>query len=109
MGRAASNGGVTGPSGALGRFLPEEKKQIHIGQATIHADKCLCWRKGDLYRNCLVCNEHCPYGAIRVITDGGQRRPVMDSDVCVGCGLCERECPIKPEAAIVVYRQDGRR
>lgn len=96
------------PTGALGQFRVEEKKQIQIGLATIHTDKCLCWRKGDLYRLCLVCDEQCSYDAVKVIEYEGQKRPVVDAGKCVGCGICENKCPCKPEAAIVVYRRDTR-
>ena len=92
------------PTGALRRFLVEEKKDIKLGLATIHQDKCLAWRKGDLYKLCLVCDEHCPYDAVKLTMYEGEKRPVVDADVCVGCGQCEHECPIRPEAAIVVYR-----
>jgi len=92
------------PTGALGTFRVEEKAQIRIGQATIHKDKCLAWRTGDQYQVCLVCDEHCPYDAIIVGDDNGRQRPEVNADLCVGCGQCENRCPVKPEAAIVVYR-----
>ena len=92
------------PTGALGRFTLEEKRSIKLGLASINTGKCICWRTGTRYRLCLVCDEYCPYDAIRVIEEQGVRRPVVDPDVCVGCGQCERACPVNPEAAIVVYR-----
>ncbi len=93
------------PSGALVRFDVEEKTEIVIGTATVNQNKCLCWRPGDMYRLCLVCDEHCPYDAIQVIENhDGERAPFVDPDVCVGCGLCENACPLEPEAAIVVHQ-----
>jgi ferredoxin len=94
------------PSGALGPFRVDEKSRIRIGLATIHTNKCLSWRHGEHYRLCLMCAEHCPYGAVEVIESKGERRPVANADKCVGCGQCERVCPCKPEAAIVVYRRE---
>jgi ferredoxin len=95
------------PSGALGPFRVEEKSRIRIGLASINTNKCLSWRQGEHYRLCLVCAEHCPYGAVEVTEDNGERRPVVNADKCVGCGQCERVCPCKPEAAIVVYRREN--
>lgn len=95
------------PTGALGRFEVREKDDIRIGLATVHRDKCLSCQPGDLYKLCLVCDEFCPYKAIELIEDAyGHKNPVVNRDVCTGCGQCERFCPIKPEAAIVVYRTD---
>jgi Na+-translocating ferredoxin:NAD+ oxidoreductase RNF subunit RnfB len=30
--------------------------------------------------------------------------PVVFEDLCAGCGLCEQNCPIFDQAAIVVYK-----
>ncbi len=93
------------PTGALNPFRVEEKPQIHIGLATIDQSKCLAWRRGDLYSLCLVCAEHCAYGAVEVREYEGERRPFVNPDVCVGCGECEHVCPVGPEAAITVSRR----
>jgi polyferredoxin len=95
------------PSGALGRFFVEEKKDIRIGLASVDQNRCLSWRRGQAYRLCLVCNEHCPYGAIPIVKNhDGHKAPFVDPEVCVGCGQCENVCPAKPEAAIIVRRDD---
>lgn len=95
------------PSGALARFQVSEKPGIHIGLASVDQNQCLSWRRGNQYRLCLVCDEHCPYDAIQVIKNhDGLRAPFVDADKCVGCGQCEHVCPVKPEAAIVVRRAD---
>jgi formate hydrogenlyase subunit 6/NADH:ubiquinone oxidoreductase subunit I len=57
----------------------------------------------------LVCDEVCPYGAIFVesgAVEGTVRRgPVVDAEVCVGCGVCEHHCPVSGEAAIQISSQ----
>jgi ferredoxin len=30
------------------------------------------------------------------------RRPYVDPSLCIGCGICEHECPVKDHAAIRV-------
>jgi len=98
------------PSGALRPFTPEEKYGILIAEARIDQTKCLSWQKGDDYLLCLVCDEMCSYNAITAEdTDGsGQLRPVVHPDICVGCGICEYNCPAQPARAIRIYRRDDR-
>jgi ferredoxin len=84
------------------RSLPlQEKSYVRIGRAEVERSRCLEWGYG---RACLVCDEVCPYGAIFVGGTGqlgkGQRGPVVDPKICVGCGICEHHCPVPGEAAI---------
>ena len=98
------------PTGALKPFTVEEKDHIQIGLATIHHERCLAWRKEEHYDLCLVCDEQCPYKAVTNRVYQGEKRPFVDEAKCTGCGMCEKACPIKPEAAIIVYRAEkGRR
>lgn len=91
------------PSGALIPFTVAEKPQIIIGEARIDKQRCLAWQGGDAYRQCLVCDEHCSYDAIQTRSHQGEDRPFVDAQICTGCGICEKVCPVKSEAAIVVY------
>lgn len=93
------------PSGALQHFSLDEKKNIQIGRANVDRGMCLSWRPGPLYKLCLVCDEHCPWDAIHVLDDNGQKRPTVDEEKCVGCGICENRCPVTPEKAIRVQRK----
>lgn len=86
------------------RSLPlQEKSFARIGRAHVERSRCLEWGYG---RACLVCDEVCPYGAIYVGGSGrsgrGRRGPVVDSGICVGCGVCEHHCPVIGRAAIRV-------
>jgi polyferredoxin len=100
------------PSGAIPKLdLPRKREQI-IGLATIDRDRCLPWAQGV---PCIVCEEMCPTSekAIRleetpVPDDRGEpvvvQRPYVLSDTCIGCGICEYQCPVEGEAAIKVFQ-----
>jgi polyferredoxin len=104
--RACTACGEVCPTGALRPFTAEEKTGILIGLATIDANKCLAWQRGKYYKLCLVCDEQCSYDAVQWIEEDGVKRPVVDADLCTGCGICEAKCPVQPEAAITVSRRD---
>jgi formate hydrogenlyase subunit 6/NADH:ubiquinone oxidoreductase subunit I len=89
------------PTQAIRTLTLEEKSYVRIGQARVEPARCLEWGYG---KACLVCDEVCPYGAIFVgrSKGSGRRGPVVDAQVCVGCGVCEHHCPVVGEAAIRV-------
>lgn len=44
---------------------------------------------------CQACVQACPKGCIKMETDGeGFLYPIIDNEVCIDCGLCERICPV---------------
>jgi polyferredoxin/formate hydrogenlyase subunit 6/NADH:ubiquinone oxidoreductase subunit I len=99
------------PSGAIPLLPLEEKRLAVIGKASIDQNRCLPWASGV---PCIVCEEMCPtpQKSIRleeaqVIDSSGQtstvQRPRVLRDVCIGCGICEHNCPLEGTAAIRVY------
>lgn len=75
--------------GALTKAIP-----IKMGLARINTMECLAYQR----QTCSVCYEQCPVaGAIRL--EAGQ--PVVNADVCTGCGVCAYACPA-PRNAIVL-------
>jgi len=94
------------PTEALERFSVEEKDALFIGTSRIDRSACIVWNAG---KYCLVCDEHCPYRAIRWEEVEGARRPFVIEEKCVGCGLCEHHCPVQPVAAIRVFSQGDKR
>jgi MauM/NapG family ferredoxin protein len=100
--------GVICPTGAISNLPLETKRKTVIGVARIDQARCITWTEG---RDCIVCEEMCPVPekAIR-LGGGGQgrgsgsgRHPQVIADLCIGCGICEHQCPIAGEAAIRVY------
>ena len=104
------------PSGAIPKLDLETKRTQRIGLAVIDRDRCLPWSQEQV---CVVCQEVCPLtdkavaltGA-RMVTDaqGVQNRlafPVVKADRCIGCGICEYNCPVPGPAAIRVFAVGG--
>ena len=92
------------PAGAIRRITPAEKKTIHVGRASLDKDRCIAARDGV---DCSVCERHCPVWAIvRVPVDetdpNSTKIPVVDKELCIGCGACEHLCAARPAPAIVV-------
>jgi len=88
------------PSSAIVRV---DRDSVKMGTAEINRNTCLVWQYG---KDCLVCMEYCPVGAIYTDQKG---RPVVDETVCVGCGLCEENCPVTGESAIRVSSRGEKR
>lgn len=92
-------GGVC-PTGAIRVLDLVEKTYAKIGNAVIEPGRCVVWEQG---RVCLVCDEHCPYGAIDWKEVDGERRPQVNENKCNGCGACEHACPVDGRSAIRVF------
>jgi polyferredoxin len=99
------------PSGAIPKLTLDEKRETVIGVAYIDEDRCIAWADGC---DCIVCEEMCPVPdkAIRleeqtVVNCSGEtvtvRRPRVIRERCIGCGICEYQCPLNGQAAIRVY------
>lgn len=101
--------GAVCPTGAL-RLLPDlaEKTHAKLGTARILVSRCLAWEHK---RECLVCDEVCPYDAIelRRVPESPVPVPVVHEERCAGCGFCEHHCPVREERAIVVEPQGALR
>jgi len=97
------------PVSAIEPLPIERKREFRIGLARVDGEICIPWSRG---RECLVCEEHCPVPdkAIKRERVPGRRDglcgPRVEESLCIGCGLCENKCPLRPERAIKVGRSD---
>lgn len=107
--------GKTCPTRAIRPVSVEEKMRTSLGLAVIDRRICIPWAEG---RECIVCQEHCPVPdkALKLdrsaVTgaDGKVRnvaRPYVDPELCIGCGICQNKCPVRPVRAIRVQPLSG--
>ncbi len=98
------------PTGAIKQLAPAEKAKVRIGTAMVDVGRCLPWAHA---KPCVVCEEVCPtpkkaiwLEEARVRDRGGRattvRRPRVDLELCIGCGICETKCPVLGRPAITV-------
>jgi polyferredoxin/formate hydrogenlyase subunit 6/NADH:ubiquinone oxidoreductase subunit I len=99
------------PTGAIPKSKLVVKQHMVIGLARIDRDRCLPWA----YRvPCIVCEEACPVESkavkleeVEVVNAQGEmvrlQRPRVVKELCIGCGVCEYQCPLDGEAAVRVY------
>ncbi|MDR3234764.1 MAG: 4Fe-4S dicluster domain-containing protein [Planctomycetaceae bacterium] len=91
------------PTHALKGLKVDEKHATQIGRVVFLKENCVVPNQET---NCGACAEHCPTGAVKMQPYGDPQKsltiPVIDPDLCVGCGACEHICPVKPFRAIYV-------
>ncbi|MDR0732519.1 MAG: 4Fe-4S binding protein, partial [Dysgonamonadaceae bacterium] len=86
------------------RIAPADKSAVSIGKAVWIKDNCVVNRDGI---QCNSCANKCPTGAITLaaVNPGNKnslKLPVIDKELCIGCGACEYLCPARPFSAVYV-------
>jgi ferredoxin-type protein NapG len=115
------------PSGAI---LPTQREQINMGLALWDEQLCLRTKvepapspparlespvgaepqatpapraPQTINRDCTTCIDKCPMGAAAIRLESN--RVVVLSPGCIGCGVCQHECPTRPRAIVVRPRE----
>lgn len=97
------------PTGALDRDIPNIRSADMGVAVLVGHETCLNY-KG---MTCSICHRVCPIRdeaiTLEVQTIKGRRMviPVVHSDVCTGCGTCEKHCVTSPASIRVLPRDLG--
>ncbi len=81
------------PSGALQKLSAHE---IQIGLAEVNYAVCLRSNGVD----CRNCVDACPIGERAIRIDAEKRVKVLSAG-CVGCGVCQHQCPTTPKSIVI--------
>ena len=92
----------------LGNY--KEQGPISLGTAFFDKGRCL---PHAMEIPCVVCEEVCPVTPKAIQTDlveikdsAGKivilNKPFMVPELCIGCGICENECPVQDQPAVYV-------
>lgn len=93
------------PTGALDPSL-ESIEEAKMGIAVIDMEHCLSWQG----LRCEICHRECPMQDRSITVEHHPRKlskhamfvPIVHSDHCTGCGVCEKVCPTEKAAIRVV-------
>ena len=96
------------PTGALDPGL-RSIADARMGIAVIDQESCLSWQG----LRCEVCYRACPVRGKAITISTHPREisrhavfvPVLHSDACTGCGVCEKKCPTEIAAIRIVDRK----
>ncbi len=94
----------------LGKGEFSEAGPVTLGTAFIDVSRCLPWAN---QIPCVVCEEVCPVApkAIQTLDEEVKdvfghltvlNKPFIVPELCIGCGICQAECPVQDQPAVYV-------
>lgn len=90
------------PNHAIQLASVDDKMTTQVGIAEFFLERCIVETENT---DCGACSEHCPTQAVHMelYKEGSTLTvPVVEPDLCVGCGGCESICPVRPTRAILI-------
>ncbi|MDF9829625.1 4Fe-4S binding protein [Parabacteroides sp. PF5-6] len=90
------------PNKAIELTSVDDKMTTQVGIAEFFLERCIVETENT---DCGACSEHCPTQAVHMelYKEGSTLTvPVVEPELCVGCGGCESICPVRPERAIII-------
>jgi ferredoxin-type protein NapG len=78
-----------------GTLVITAREEIDMGTAVWHEDTCHRRDGGD----CTICVDHCPLGPAAIVLREGRIEVIEDG--CIGCGVCQHDCPSYPKSITV--------
>ncbi|MDR2969114.1 MAG: 4Fe-4S binding protein [Tannerellaceae bacterium] len=90
------------PNQAIKLTSLDDKKTTQVGIAEFFLERCIVETENT---DCGACSEHCPTQAVHMelYKEGSTLTvPVVEPELCVGCGGCESICPVRPDRAIII-------
>lgn len=90
------------PNQALILESEDDKMTTQVGIAEFFLERCIVETENT---DCGACSEHCPTQAVHMelYKEGSTLTvPVVEPDLCIGCGGCESICPVRPDRAIII-------
>jgi len=98
----------------MGKWKVEGKEwevpPVRMGTAFYDKGRCLPW---SMATPCIVCEEFCPTSPKAIYTqddvvknrkgeDVKVQKPIVEPNLCIGCGACEKVCPVVDQPAVYV-------
>jgi Na+-translocating ferredoxin:NAD+ oxidoreductase RNF subunit RnfB len=78
-----------------------EKEDIRMGIAKINEEKCFPY----LGIICRACFENCPIFREAIVLED-ELLPKVIEEKCIGCGICEKVCPVEGSAIIIQAKEE---